>query len=592
MPSIDKKGLGFIKNFENFNFSLEDWWDDRPKRFILLGVCLAIFLIALEIISASSSAPLTRKSANVAKEPVNSGKISDGVSEAEKKRFEDIKSKKNEEIKEEIRPAYEEKIEAGKSTLVSSLLESAKNHGLFNPVAKQFSPLGEIEEKYEKLGSPESLAERIRQEIVSNSNGDELSHSELIEKIALRMRSEDEKSAIEAALALQVLVDTDDAKQLVTLLEQASYNDSAREILIKTIGELSDNRAFRALKLQLEMGKRVHRYATIEALGAIKDDRSIPVLMEVINDETGLYRISTRQHAVTALKILGTPKALYALKTGILVTSPQIVEAAKWAIAHLTSVVKTEVIDNSMPEGLTRYLLNYRGTQYYYYHPPKRVGRLYPPRLLVCIHDTDLGVDSLFNRCMNLVRGKPIAVLSPVFDNVLFPQYGSFSVKNQQIRADKRLLNILKTINEHSNVDVREIYLLGIGEGARFSQNFILAYPFRVARSVLVDPPLITVPSDKMFFPYGLRPSPLAPDLEFNQMSFTKSDTFIALGSSIKGNKALAKGIKQWNAEHLVNGITPRWWVGQIAGFVGNNGDAGANKIRGFLWPQTKPRKN
>lgn len=385
----------------------------------------------------------------------------------------------------------------------------------------------------------------------------EIGHEALIDELLRRMASPDERTRLEAGLALRRSAKLSDVENLVKILKRGNNKDK-QLFLIETLGGLQDRRAGEALRFEVEHGDLDTKRAAVSALGNLNFNWPIPVLVRVLRrgDDEEL-----RKRAASSLGQIGSTQAIYALRTSLasLEDSVGAKNAAYWALEKARGEIDDEQIDTKMPRG-RRLQMFYKGTKYYFYHPANRRGAAVNkvglrPWLMVCIHDSDLRAEELFNICWRAGRKRQMAVLVPVIDNIRFPDYGTFNVRGQ--RFDKRLIELIEHVGQHAALTVREIYIFGYGQGGDFVQRFAMTYPKRIARAAF-ESNSYTTPDPESYFPRGLNRTPLAPDVAVDMYSFLKADMAVILR---KNSETLREGKDYIEAlQHFadINGIRAR----------------------------------
>jgi hypothetical protein len=384
-----------------------------------------------------------------------------------------------------------------------------------------------------------------------------LSHEALLDALLRRMSSPDKRTRLEAGLALRKTAKLSDVPKLVRILKRGNNQDK-QLFLIETLAGLQDRRAGEALRFEVRHGDAQSKRAAITALGKLKFNWPIPVLVRALrkaDDE------EIRKRAASALGEIGTTQAIYALRTSLATLEHSIgaKNAAFWALEKARGEVDDQLIDTKMPKG-RRLQLYYKGTRYFFYHPAHRRGSSVHkvglrPWLLVCAHDGDLRAEELFNICWRAGKKRQMAVLVPLLDTIRFPEFGNFNIRSQ--RADKRLLELIEHVGKHASLTVREFYLFGYGTGGDFVQRFTMAYPKRIARSAF-ESDYFTLPDPETYYPKGLNRTPLAPDIGIDMYRFLKSDSVLVLrknSSTLREAKNFFEAMQHYAD---VNGIRSR----------------------------------
>ena len=396
---------------------------------------------------------------------------------------------------------------------------------------------------------------------VTDASGQPISHETLIEELLRRMSSPDERTRLESGIALRKTARLADVPLLVTLLKRGNNEDKQR-FLIDTLGWLQDRRAGEALRFEIQHGDVISQRAAVTALGELRFNWAVPVLVRSVRkaeDE------ELRKRSASALGVIGTTQSIYALRTSLaaLEDFPGAKNAAFWALEKARGEIDDQLIDTKLPKG-RRLQLYYKGTRYFFYHPAIRkeasaTKEGLRPWLLVCIHDSDLRAEDLFNICWRAGKKRQMAVLVPYFDNIRYPEYGNFNIWGKG-RADKRLMKLIDHVGKLAALTTREFYLFGYGQGGDFVQRFIMAYPKRIARGAF-ESTAYTKPDREQYFPRGLNRSPLAPDIDIDMYSFFKTDGMLVLR---KNSQALREGKNFYEAvTHLadIEGVRNRFAV-------------------------------
>lgn len=384
-----------------------------------------------------------------------------------------------------------------------------------------------------------------------------VSHDALMDEILRRLDSPDERTRLEATLALRKNAQQSDVEDLAKRLKQGNNRDK-QLALIEALGGLQDKRAGDALRFEVDHGDEVTRRAAVTALGNLNYNWPVPILAKVLRKDKDE---ELKKRAASALGQIGTPQAIYTLRTSLalLDENPGAKNAAFWALEKARGEIDEERIDTEMPRG-RRIQLYYNGTRYYFYHPANRreagVDKSgLRPWLLVCIHDGDLRAEEVFNICYRSAKKAQLAVLVPVIDNMRYPDYGTFNIRGE--RFDKRLLELIEHVGQHAGLNVREFYLFGYGTGGDFVQKFSMVYPKRIAK-VAYECTGFTMPDPEAYFPKGLNRSPLSPDIGVDMYQVMKTDQMLILR---KNSEALRNGKEYFEAmEHYsqINGIRER----------------------------------
>ena len=395
-------------------------------------------------------------------------------------------------------------------------------------------------------------------------------HEKLIFALMNRLNSSEKKKRLEAGIALRANAKSSDVPYLVSNLKSGN-NEDMQSFILETLGDLRDKRSGEALRFEIEKGATSSRRYAVAALGKLGIDWAIPILTKVLKSTSDL-ELSMR--AATALGEIGSTPALYAIKSNISNLEKQRnngpLNAALWALEVAERKVDLSLVDSEFESGqvLTKY---FNGTRYYFYYPtvlPKSSfiegSKTYSPWLLVCIHDIDLEADTLYQECLKTAKRFQTALLVPVFDNRLFPEYYNFNIR--EMRADKRLLEIISHISNNKKLNDNEIYIYGHGRGGDFVERFVLSYPEKIARAATSGKKYLDFTKGEMF-PNGFDISPLTPDIRPDRHKFIKSNlVFVVEKEELKTSRALKNLLKQVELYSQSRGLFARLAIRTLSG--------------------------
>jgi hypothetical protein len=564
-----------FEDFEESN-SFQEWLTPQRKKILLIGGAVVLFFMSIDLFVGGTPQQ------NVKQSPESPAEGDMGFSDAKS-----MTDHKKGDVGAKIAALVEKEAAERAAMVEPDIAVSVGDRVSMVDLSKQ-NQLDRIEDRVlgdlivepESKSEPEAeaaptpalskadqkrLKEQKRKELedrlltkIKNREGIELSHEELIERLVRGgLGSSDQMRAIEAGMLLRELALPADAENLTRILKKQRLHDEGRKFLIEIIGQLGDRRSY--LTLEDEFNNRLsnHHLDVIRALGPLGDERAIPLLVGVIKDDPRKYPMQWKQSAIISLSQIGGSKAEYALTTDV-AEDLRLLQTIKWAVAHMKGKVDLNKVHTVMPPGRQHLVLQYKGTEYHLYHPVLRRKNQFRPRLVVCLPDVDLNAQMLMFQCKNIAKDQRVGVLVPVFDPVLYPDYGQFNYRSKDHRADHRLLELLDLIAEHAKVDTREIFMIGMGEGGTFVLNFAMAYPKRVARFIVSQTPNLFVPKDDLLFPDGLKVNPLVPDIEPNLRDFLKTDgLFLGMHGTDEG-KLMEKTFDEFFLRSLEEGITPR----------------------------------
>ncbi len=351
----------------------------------------------------------------------------------------------------------------------------------------------------------------------------DLAHEAKVQDLLRALSSPDELTRVEAGIELRKIVRLSDATELSQILKRGNNVDK-QLFIVDALSKLGEKGAAEALRFETRHGEIESRRAATSALGKLNTDWPIPVLVRTLRQEKDH---ELRKRAASALGTIGSTQAIYAVRTSIskLEDSPGAKNASYYALDYALGKIDPQRIDTNIPAGM-RHTLYYKGMRYYFYHPTIRKGasslrKGLRPWLLTCIHDEDMAASDTFTVCWRAAKRRQMAVLVPMFDNINYPDFGTFNIRDE--RADIKLLELIEFLSKQVNLSVRELYMFGYGTGGDFVQRFTLAYPKRIAR-VAFEANEFTKPDPEYMFPRGLGRNPLAPDVVIDMYTVLKTD--------------------------------------------------------------------
>ena len=400
----------------------------------------------------------------------------------------------------------------------------------------------------------------------------------LVEGILKRLRSKDRKVRLEASVALREVATKASAKTLSKELQRGNSNDMQLAI-IETMGRIGTYDSREALLFEFEHGSRALRRDLLLALGNLKDNYVLPVLLNALRRGSSF---ELRKAAAVALGTVGTEQSEYSLRTGLSGIQGKLRKIVEHALATSKGEIDPEHIDENIPGG-RKLTLHYKGTKYFLYHPVHRPKGKPKPWLLVCIHDRDLNAQPVFEICLDRGKKDQIAVLAPEFDAMNYFYFSDFNIRGQ--RSDKRLFEIIDFLKDKASLSTKEIFAFGIGAGGEFVQRLVLNYPERIARAAYWASKPTAIEED-VFYPEGLLPNPFAPDLKPDFYKFLKSDVAVMLASLDEPSKPDAKFASEMKYYVSQREIIARA-VRLVAGSTGTRVQAFWQIADPFIFPRT-----
>lgn len=379
-------------------------------------------------------------------------------------------------------------------------------------------------------------------------------HQLAVRSLLERLRSKDEATVVELALQLQQLTEAGDLPLLLEALKESGGLDEMRITLIELLGmhcRGQEKEVLKALNFEYSHGTPEVKIAAVRSAGFVHDDVAIPFLSQVLR---GTEELRLRRAAATALSRINTPQAIYALETSKSTYDEDVNRAVTWALRESKGEIDRKAIDRELPDG-RKLLLNYLGTLYYLYYPGLRFSDQPKPRILIVVHDERLNPETVFDVWLPVAKKEQIALLAPLFDDFVFPDYGTFNIRGE--RSDLRLLQLLQHVSKTADLDAREVYLFGLGAGGDFVHRLHLAHPQLVARSAFFAQSF-TMPSDTILFPLGVKVNPRAPDVQINPYYFVKSDVAVFLPIQSDQSRQPYRFFEAYIDYAVAAGVTPR----------------------------------
>ena len=380
-------------------------------------------------------------------------------------------------------------------------------------------------------------------------------HDDRIQAILRRLESDDDKICIQASYELWKEAKLSDLPALVRSLKIGG-KVMKQVVICEVMGKFGDVRAGDALRYEIKYGNLESKRAAVRALGELKSDWAVPILVRVLRHEKD--DLELRMLAATALGKIASRQAFLGLLGKARSTGVR--NAMAWALKIAKGEVDEKRIDTEMPSG-PELAMFFKGTFYHFYHPTRKVfirfkGDKIKPRLLVCVHGKSLNVRKLFKSCLSLGRKHNTAVLVPLFDIDAFPNYDTFNIKGK--RSDKRLIELVEHVAEHADLSIRELFLYGEGAGGDFVQRFVMTYPDMVGRAAFEAKSPTSLDGDR-FYPEGLAVNPFAKDVVIDRFRFVKSDVAVLFSRGTTASFMAHKLLEEANSYASSNGISSRF---------------------------------
>lgn len=206
---------------------------------------------------------------------------------------------------------------------------------------------------------------------------------------------------------------------------------------------------------------------------------------------------------------------------------------------------------------------SYYGMLYKLY-TPKNYDPNRPCRLLVSVHGSDGSPEAYADMCRATADREYCFVLAPYFDACNFPIFDMLSEDITGTRSDQRLLQAVDNLPQYVNVQTDRFFLFGHSKGGQFVLRFVMGHPERILRAAACGFGIAIMPDDKSYFPYGVRPNPLLPDLptiSFDNM--VKTEMAVVVGTKdprMKLAKEFTAKAKEYAEKHGI-GTGPELFI-------------------------------
>ncbi|MDR2337963.1 MAG: HEAT repeat domain-containing protein [Deltaproteobacteria bacterium] len=385
-------------------------------------------------------------------------------------------------------------------------------------------------------------------------------YESLINELIQLTNSMDQWTAISAGIVLGKFLEVGEAENVALILQQGSLSQLSKILVVEALGKLGDPRSFKILYDEYKRSTDSElRDKIIEALANLKDTRVVNVLYNIITSrDRKLNTQYTKYYAIAGMAKLKITQARKTLESDFdMFIGKGYAKHFQIAREYISDIINPDLVDTNFEPGVKLQELFYKGTRYFLYIPTRSKTDYRKSRVLTCIPGLDYAYEELHELCSGLAKKYQMAALTVVFDLENFPSYWSFNLSGK--RSDQRLLDILKHVSKHANLDIREIYLFGDYEGGEFVQAFVLHYPQMIGRAMFIANKLIK-PNPQLIFPQGIGKTPYDPSREINIIDFLKSDIAFLKTKNFRDKKALAV-LEEYRKIYEDLGITPRFLV-------------------------------
>ena len=293
--------------------------------------------------------------------------------------------------------------------------------------------------------------------------------------------------------------------------------------------------------------KDAHVFARVraaEALGRIKSAAALPALEQAVREDP-VSRV--RADALVAYhSIAGADRfAQFAAGVEVKANGGEMARVLSWLLGPLSG-------HGTEPAAVAPGRIRYgyaSGTLYGVYLPAQNTAEG-PSGVLVVVHDhlaLPESVEMLMEQFRPDAASHGIAIIAPYFDHPTFPNYGMLNIGLQRTRADLRLFEILDAVGRNTPLRLDRFMLYEHGPARGFVNWFALAYPKRVARAVACLPRRFAPLNADFPFPFGLRPSPFAPELGRPSEELFLGVPLLLLAAQ-KGSDMTTQGLAQFQA--------------------------------------------
>ncbi len=283
-----------------------------------------------------------------------------------------------------------------------------------------------------------------------------------------------------------------------------------REGLVRLLGYIGSPESVGPLSETLL--KDTHVFARVraaETLGSMRSAEALPALEQAIREDQ-VSRV--RADALVAYHRIAGVDRFAQFAAGVEAkANGETARVLSWLLGPLSGR-GTEPA--AIAPGRIRY--GYASGTLYGVYLPAQENAEGPPGVLVAVHDhlaLPESVEMLMEQFRPDAASRGLAIIAPYFDHPTFPNYGMLNIGLQRTRADLRLFEILDAVSRNTPLRLDRFMLYEHGPARGFVNWFALAYPKRVERAVACLPRRFAPLNADFPFPFGLRPSPFAPEL-------------------------------------------------------------------------------
>ncbi len=199
--------------------------------------------------------------------------------------------------------------------------------------------------------------------------------------------------------------------------------------------------------------------------------------------------------------------------------------------------------------------------QEYLVYVPRLDSRDAP--LCVLVHGISRNPRDLVKRFAPYAEALGVVLVAPHFAKEQHPDYQRLGFQGRGARSDLALNAIIEEVMWLTGVVTQQIHLFGHSGGAQFAHRYLMAYPSRVARAVIVSAGWYTFPNARDRFPYGIRPTSRLRGVRFDPEEFLRVPTTVFVGSEDTTTAGMRR-TKRADAQGVTRVERARNWVASM----------------------------
>lgn len=157
---------------------------------------------------------------------------------------------------------------------------------------------------------------------------------------------------------------------------------------------------------------------------------------------------------------------------------------------------------------------------------------------LVVVHGQQRNAAEYAFRFSQLAEAEGKAVLAPLFNEQVYPDYQRLGRRGRGERADLALIRMVEDASDVVPTLKRGFSLFGYSGGAQFAHRFAMAYPKRVRRAVVAASGWYTFPDVDLAYPQGVRQPRKLKGVTFSPHEFLAVPQHIIVGDQDTGRGA------------------------------------------------------